>query len=123
MTDKENIAELEERMEQFMEVVRTATDMSGLPPEMLVDFLGDEILRILDESGASKRERDQHIRELTSKMRGNRGPNVRMNRPRPDNTKRFQTRNHQVHRSYVQCVCQRSTSHHVKPFHHFLLQM
>ena len=87
MTDKENIAELEERMEQFMEVVRTATDMSGLPPEMLVDFLGDEILRILDESGASKRERDQHIRGLTSKMRGNRGPNVRKNRPRSDSRK------------------------------------
>ena len=87
MTDGEGIAELEEKMEQYMEVIRTATDISGLPPEMIIDFLGDEILRILDESGASKRDRDQHIRGLTSKMRGNRGPNVRKNRPRPDNTR------------------------------------
>ena len=79
--DENEIEDLKEKMEQYMEVVRTATDMSGLPPEMIIDFLGDEILRILDESGASKRERDQHIRELTSKMRGNRGPNVRKNRP------------------------------------------
>ena len=87
MTDGESIAELEEKMEQYMEVIRTATDISGLPPEMLRDFLGDEILRILEESGASKRERDQHIRELTSKMRKNRVPSIQENQPTHDSRK------------------------------------
>ena len=49
--DENEIEDLKEKMEQYMEVIRTATDMSGLPPEMIIDFLGDEILRILDESG------------------------------------------------------------------------
>lgn len=114
--DENEIEDLKERMEQYMGVIRTATDMSGLPPEMLVDFLGDEILRILEESGASKRERDQHIRELTSKMRKNRVPSIQENQPTHDSSRESNpdlVQNHRVRRSGVPNVCQRNTLHHV----------
>lgn len=76
MDGMERIAELNDQMEKYMGIIEAANDMETVPPQMKIDFLGDEILRLIQESGASKRERDQYIRELTSKMRDLRAPNV-----------------------------------------------